>query len=157
MAARVLLVVVLGILFSLPLGVERAAAVVEGPITNTLLDTVTVVSSDTVSPGTIAVERVTCPLGMTATGGGVDVQNRVEVEITSSAPTFSGTKHRLLSQRDGTNRAPEGWQGTVLNRSTQTKKFTVGVICASLSGVKTMVGSNEASVGSFASERSKAA
>jgi hypothetical protein len=155
MIARFLLFFGLGILLGLPVGAAPPAAPASGPITNTLLDTVTVVSSDTVNPGTIAVERVTCPAGMTATGGGVDVKDKLKMEVTSSAPTFSGTQHRLLSQSDGTNRAPVGWQATVLNRSTKAKSFAVGVICATLSGVSTIVGSNEASVGGFASKRVK--
>lgn len=152
MAARILLVLVLGALLGSPLGAQAPAAAAADPLTNTLLDTVTVVRSESIGPSTFDSIHVTCPAGMTATGGGVDVQNRLDMEITASAPAFSGTQHRLLSQRDGTNRAPVGWQGTVLNKSTQAKTFAVGVVCATLSGVSTIVGSNEASAGGFGSE-----
>ena len=155
MVARYFLVIAVGVLFVFPASAKGPTAAASGPITNTLLDTVTVVSSDTVNAGTFAVERVTCPAGMTATGGGVDVEDTLKMDVTSSAPTFSGSQHRLLSQRDGTNRAPVGWQATVLNRSAGVREYSVGVICATLSGVTTMVGSAKATVGSFASERVK--
>ena len=152
MAARILLVFGLGILLSLPVGVAPPAAA-SGPIDNTLLDAVTIVRSEDIGPGTFDSIHLSCPAGMTATGGGVDVQNRVDMEVTASAPTFSGSQHRLISRGDGSNRAPVGWQGTVLNKSTSTKAFAVGVICATLSGVSTVVGSNEVSAGSFSSKK----
>ena len=71
MVARYFLVIAVGVLFVFPASAKGPTAAASGPITNTLLDTVTVVSSDTVNAGTFAVERVTCPAGMTATGGGV--------------------------------------------------------------------------------------
>lgn len=151
--ARLFLILSLGVLFTLPVGVAPPSAAALGPITNTLLDTVTIVRSQNIGPSTIDSIHLSCPTGMTATGGGVDVQNRVTMEVTASAPTFGGLKHRLLSQRDGSNRAPVGWQATVLNKSTEVKSFTVGVICATLSGVSTVVGSNEVSVGSFGSKQ----
>ena len=149
MAARLLLVIGLFGLLVLPIGIYPQAAAASGPITNTLLDTVTIVHSENIGPGVFDAIHVSCPAGMTATGGGVDVQNRVTMEVTSSAPAFGGIQYRLLSQNDGLNRAPVGWQATVLNKSTEAKEFKVGVICATLSGISTIVGSDEVPLGSF--------
>jgi hypothetical protein len=153
MIARFLLVFGLGILLGLPVGATPPTAPASSPITNTLLDTVTVVQSQNLGPSTFDSIHVECPAGMTATGGGVDVESTLTMDVTASAPTFGGTQHRLLFRRDGSNAAPVGWQGSVLNRSAGVRKFTVGVICATLSGARTVVGSSDVLVSGFGSKR----
>ena len=52
------------------------------------------------------------------------------MKMTSSAPTFAVSSHRLLQQPNGTNPAPVGWQVTARNDDTTTMAFKVAVICA---------------------------
>jgi hypothetical protein len=118
-----------------------------------LSDVSTVVGSDTATAGSFGVERVLCPRGKTAIGGGIDLGNVWTMGVTSSGPTFAQNNHRLIFQPDGTNPAPVGWQASARNDDTTTKPFKVAVICAPLSGVSTVVGSDTATAGSFAAER----
>lgn len=53
-----------------------------------------------VLPGSYRSERVTCPSGMTALGGGIDMQNVLTMKVTSSGPTFAVGAHRLIQQPD---------------------------------------------------------
>jgi hypothetical protein len=111
-----------------------------------------VVASDTVAGGTFNVERVLCPAGDIAVGGGIDMDNVLTMRITSSAPTFSNGD-RLISRPNGTNPAPNGWQATALNQTTNPKDFKVAVICAPLTEASTVVSSDTAAAGTFGVER----
>ena len=125
-----------------------------GPsLTASLSSTITVVGSDTVSAGNFGSVRVECPIGMVAIGGGIDPENVLTMKVTSSGPTFDQNNERLIFQPDGANPAPIGWQASARNDGTTTKSFKVAVICAPISSVTTVVGSDTASAGSFGSER----
>jgi len=119
----------------------------------TLSGASTVVGSDTAMPGSHRAERVTCPSGKVAVGGGIDVDNVLTMKLTSSAPTFDLSTHRLIQQPNGANPAPVGWQASARNDGTTSKSIKVAVICAPLSGIRTEVGSDSATVGSFGGER----
>ena len=137
--ARLFLVIGLGILLGLP--------------NSSLSDTVTVVDGDNATAGTFSTERVECPNGMIAVGGGVDLDNLLTMIVTSSGPTFDQNSTRLIFQPDGTNPAPIGWQASARNDGATDLPFKVAVICAPLSGVTTVVGSDTATAGNFATER----
>lgn len=90
----------------------------------------TVVGADTAGAGSFGVERVLCPAGTIALGGGVDMDNVLTMQVTASAPTFDADQARLISQPVGTNPAPIGWQATALNHAGASQGFKVGVICS---------------------------
>lgn len=112
----------------------------------------TVVSSDTAPAGSFGVERVLCPSGFVAIGGGIDMQNVLTMRVTSSAPVFPGGE-RLLTQSDGFQPAPIGWQASALNLAGVPQEFKVAVVCAYLPDVSTVVSSDNAPAGSFGVER----
>jgi len=129
MIIRLFLMIGLGILLGLPVGINTRAVVASETITSSLSDTVTVVGSDTVTAGGFGNERVLCPDGMIAVGGGIDLENVWTMKVTSSGPTFDQNYSRLNYQPDGTNPAPIGWQASARNDDTTTKPFKVAVIC----------------------------
>ena len=153
MAMRFLLLLSLTLLLILTGPADTPAAAPAAPGATDGLYTRTVVASDTASAGTFGVERVLCPAGMVAVGGGVDVENVITMKVTSSAPTFLGDDQRLLHRPDGINAAPIGWQASVLNTAAVTQEFKVAVICAPPTGVSTMVASDIAVADSFGVER----
>jgi hypothetical protein len=159
---RMLIRLVLLLGFILLLGAGRtldappleAAAPMES---EALLGVTTIVVSDTAPAGSFGVERVLCPDGMTAVGGGVDLENVFTMKVSSSAPVFPSDDaqgERLFARPDGTNPAPIGWQATAVNEAATAQGFKVAVICAPLSGVSAMVSSDTAPAGSFGVERS---
>ena len=110
---RIFTVICLGIMLVLP--------------NNSLSETITVVSSNTVLSGYFATEQVTCPTGMSAVGGGIDPFNVLNMKVTASGPTTNGT--RLLSQPDGTGSAPTGWRASIRNDDTRDLSFKVAAVC----------------------------
>ena len=150
------LVLVLGLITLIALAGAAdapAAAPLPSRAGSALVETVTMVGEATAGAGTFGVERVLCPSGMVALGGGVDMDNVLTMNVTSSAPVFDADQARLISQPTGTNPAPVGWQATALNNAGSTQSFKVGVICAPLSNASTVVGADTAGAGSFGVER----
>jgi hypothetical protein len=113
----------------------------------------TMVASDTAPLDSFATERVLCPPGEAAVGGGIDLDNVLTMEGSSSAPSFGGSESRLLLQDDGLHDAPIGWQASALNRAGSSQSFKVAAVCAPLSEVTTMVGSDTANAGGLGVER----
>jgi len=153
MTVRVSSVIGLGIVLGLLAGINTRADVPSATIASSASNPVTVVGSDTAAPGSFGSERVLCPAGTVAVGGGIDLENVLTMKVTASAPTFAQNNSRLIFQPNGTNPAPIGWQATARNDDTVVKSLKVAVICAPLSGVSTVVGSDTVAPGSFGSER----
>lgn len=103
-----------------------------GPMPDTTMilgRTLTVVASAAVSPGAFGVASVNCPSGYEATGGGADVGNVFTNVLTSSGPTYAGS--RLLAQADGQHGQATGWQASMRNdNTTTTYTLKVAVVCA---------------------------
>jgi hypothetical protein len=129
MTIRLLLVVGLGILLVVSAGMNTRANVAAETVTGSLSETVTVVGSDTATAGSFKAERVLCPRGTIAVGGGIDLDNVLTMKVTSSAPTFAQNNSRLIFQPNGTNPAPIGWQASAKNDDATTKSFKAAVIC----------------------------
>ncbi|MBW1635599.1 MAG: hypothetical protein JRJ68_04920 [Deltaproteobacteria bacterium] len=89
----------------------------------------TVVGSNIVTVGSFAAERVECPSGMIAVGGGVDLNNVLTMKVTSSGPTFDQNSTRLIFQPDGINPAPIGWQASARNDGATDQSLKVAAIC----------------------------
>jgi hypothetical protein len=106
----------------------------------------TVVTSQNVNPSAWWFNKVICPAGTVAVGGGVDVQDDTQMIVTSSGPTIAGS--RPLDTPDGSYGAPDGWGGTVRNDSDSVKTFKVGVVCQPLKGITTVISSDTAAAGS---------
>lgn len=97
--------------------------------TTVLGRTVTVVSSATVTAVNFNIVNVTCPTGYEVVGGGVDVSNLLTNVVTSSGPTYGGT--RLNFEADGQQAAASGWQASVRNDSTTASStMKVAAVCA---------------------------
>jgi len=116
---------------------------------------VTVVGSDSASVDSFAAKRVLCPEGTIAVGGGIDLANVFTMSVTSSAPVFDdgGDGERLISKEDGTQPAPIGWQASARNENSADGTLKVAAVCESAPGAVTVVGSDSASIDSFAAER----
>jgi hypothetical protein len=108
---------------------ERASAVCETRLHGlaTQIGPVTVPASDTGS------DRVLCPAGQIAYGGGVDSSDTSSLVVTASAPIFDdGTPNgqRLINRSDGLDSAPIGWFGAARNEDTLVAHtLMIGVIC----------------------------
>jgi hypothetical protein len=107
---------------------ERASAVCETRLQGlaTQISTITVPENDTAS------DRVLCPAGQIAYGGGVDSTDTSSMVVTASAPVFdNGTVNgqRLINRPDGLEAAPIGWFGAVRNEDTLAHTLKIGVIC----------------------------
>lgn len=91
--------------------------------------TLTVVGSGSVTPGNFLIVSVACPTGYEAVGGGVDVGNVLSLVVTSSSPTYAGS--RLLFTADGQRPAATGWLGAARNNdATMAYAMKVAAICA---------------------------
>jgi hypothetical protein len=147
MKGKLLVAIALAILLGWSHGASAPAAAADAVTDSPLISAAslpvpvtTVVASTTVSPLSFTFQPVSCPSGAVALGGGVDVEDRYWIEVTSSGPTFSGI--RLFEQGDGTHSAPDGWQASVYNYSAlHTYSLKVAVICAPVSGVSAIVAS----------------
>ena len=115
----------------------------------------TVVEQATASAASFGVERVLCPEGLVAIGGGVDVNNVLTMQVSSSAPVFPDGPggSRLISQANGAGPAPIGWQASAVNTTASEQSFSVAVICADLPDVSTVVSFSTADAGNFTLER----
>jgi hypothetical protein len=115
----------------------------------------TVVGSGAATIGSFDTERVLCPAGMTASGGGIDLANVLTMSVTSSGPVFDdgGTVQRLISTPNGTQPAPIGWQAAARNESSAQGDLKVAAVCKTAPTVVTVVGSGAATIGSFDSVR----
>jgi hypothetical protein len=154
MAPRLLFVMVLTVLLTLVGAIDTPAAAPEAPFaTTSVVNPVTVVAAGTAPAGSFGVERVLCPAGMIAVGGGIDMDNVLTMQVTSSAPSFPGAQARLIQRPVGANPAPIGWQATALNNAGSSQGFKVAVICAPLAGASTVVAEATAAAGSFGVER----
>ncbi|MEK7862091.1 MAG: hypothetical protein AAB295_02370 [Chloroflexota bacterium] len=91
--------------------------------------TLTVIGSGAVTANNFQMVSVACPTGYEAVGGGVDVGNVLNLVVTSSGPTYGGS--RLLFAADGQRPAATGWLAAVRNNdATTTYAMKVAVICA---------------------------
>jgi hypothetical protein len=152
MATRLLLLTLIGLLLVVPVGSSASDPVASPATGDSLTETVTVVLSETVNPGTFDSRRVLCPLGMVALGGGVDLGNVLNMTVTSSGPTFAPSE-RLVQMPDGDHPAPIGWQASARNNGPTAKTLKVGVICAPLPDVTTVVLSDTVNPGTFDARR----
>lgn len=91
--------------------------------------TSSVVTSASASPGNFQAVRVLCPASAATVGGGVDIGNVFKGEVTSSAPVFTGSNPRTLTQSDGPDQAPTGWQSSGRNDDASAQPVTAAVIC----------------------------
>lgn len=116
------------------------------------LSATTIVGSGTASAGSFGVERVLCPSGMEAVGGGVAPEAITQMEVTSSAPAYGPeqTGDRLLDRDDGSDRpAPLGWQASVLNEDGTPHSFKVAAICVPEPARGALAGSALAALGAL--------
>jgi hypothetical protein len=148
MATRLLLLTLVALLLVVPVGSNASNPVASPATVDSLTETVTVVLSETVAAGSFDAKRVLCPMGMVALGGGVDLGNVLNLVVTSSGPTFAPSQ-RLVQTPDGDNPAPIGWQASARNEGPTAQTLKVGVICAPLPDVTTVVLSETVNPGSF--------
>lgn len=139
-------------LLALPAG--RVAAVTSatpsaGPA-SPIAQLTTVIASSTVNAGTDGAVSVGCPAGMVAISGGVDPANIGTMTVGASAPTFGGMS--MFALADGSYDGPDGWRARVINNDSSAATIKVGVVCASMAGVRAVVGSNSAPAGSHSTE-----
>lgn len=106
-------------------------------ITNAL----TVVRSSSAPNGTNGFAFATCPSGTIAIGGGIDTSNVAFETVSASAPYFSNGQS-LQYQPDGTNPAPIGWLGAIINNTGTTRTVKAGAVCANAYGVSTRIASS---------------
>jgi hypothetical protein len=99
----------------------------------------TVVGSASVSAGSFNADRILCPNGSIAVGGGIDLDNVLTMVVTSSAPTFADNDNRLIFQPDGDNPAPVGWQSSARNNDSNARPLKNAVICAPSSNYGTFL------------------
>lgn len=101
---------------------------------------VTVVEQGSVGVGSAAAERVLCPEGYVALGGGLDPNNVLLMRLTSNAPAFGeANDDRLMLQPNGPGGAPVARQASSRNEDTVAHTFNVGVICATDTSISTVV------------------
>lgn len=108
-----------------------------------------VITSKTIPAGTFGGATVYCPAGMAAVSGGIDVHNVLLMRVTSSGPFYSGTDGRLLSQEDGPNPAPIGWQAYAVNYGSSSAMIKIAVVCSSMTEVSSVVESGTVNAGTF--------
>jgi hypothetical protein len=99
-----------------------------------LTGTSTIVVSDTTSGG-FGQTSLVCPGDAVALGGGIDVDNVASMNVTSSGPTFGGMPPHSITP--GTYGPPGGWWGSA--RSSTDSNFWVGVVCAQMGGIQSVV------------------
>jgi hypothetical protein len=116
------------------------ASIAAGFGTATQAAVVTVVEQGFVGVGSAAAERVLCPDGQVALGGGLDPNNVLLMRLTSSAPAFGDANDdRLMLQPNGPGGAPIAWQASTRNEDTVPHTFNVGAICATDTTLSTVV------------------
>jgi hypothetical protein len=121
------------------------------PVCAPLSGVQTVVSTQNVNPGAFSTHSVSCPAGLIAVGGGVDVESHIWITVTASSPTVGGLNAWNLG--DGTHAAPTGWYGAVSSTSSTLLTYKVAVVCQPLGGVSTVVASKTASGSGWGTQR----
>jgi hypothetical protein len=87
-------------------------------------------------------ERVLCPDGSVALGGGLDPTNVLTMRLTSNAPAFGPENtDRLMNSANGTRPAPTAWQSSARNDETFAQSFKVAAICSTELAAVTQIGS----------------
>jgi hypothetical protein len=83
-----------------------------------------------IAANSFAIATVDCPAGYQAVGGGVDPNGVFFGKVSSSAPTFGGT--RTSSTADGEQGPATGWSGAVTTEGagTGTGVVKVAVVCS---------------------------
>jgi len=109
--------------------------------------TVTIVNRGSVANGASADVYASCPSGMAALSGGVDLENVLTMRVTTLAPTYSGTI--MFNKPDGNNGAPDGWYASARNDSGGTRLVVVGVVCAPVTGVVSVLNTTTIAAGGF--------
>jgi hypothetical protein len=100
------------------------------------------------------VERVLCPEGSVALGGGLDPANVLTMRLTSNAPAFGPENtDRLMNSANGTRPAPTAWQSSARNDEAFAQSFKVGAICSADTTVTTEVASAFVDTGTNATLR----
>jgi hypothetical protein len=100
-----------------------------GPAGNNV--TVTETNTVSVANGTYNVAEVTCPSGDQALGGGVDENNVLTMQVTSSGPLIGGA--RTINIANGQHGSADGWYAAGVNHSGSAAPLTASVICAPIS------------------------
>ena len=94
---------------------------------------VTVTETKTVSVpnASFNLAAVLCPPGDQALGGGVDLNNVLTMQVTSSGPLIGST--RTIGIPNGQHGVANGWQASADNNSGSAAPMTVTAICAPIS------------------------
>ena len=95
-----------------------------------LRGTITVTVTDSVPAGTFSADRADCPAGHQAVGGGVDVNNVLTMQVTSSGPIIDGARTLALAPAPGQHPAATGWQASAVNNTAAAAPMVVSVICS---------------------------
>lgn len=99
-------------------------------------------------------ERVLCPEGSVALGGGLDPANVLTMRLTSNAPAFGpDSPDRLMNSPNGTRPAPTAWQSSARNDEAFAQSFKVGAICSADTTVTTEVAGSFVDTGTNATLR----
>jgi putative cell wall-binding protein len=127
------------------------ATVICAPAGSSIGPETSVVSSASVPAGNFAGNTAICPAGTVATGGGVDLNNVLTMDVSESAPAFGATF--LSSEPDGAAGAADRWIGQARNHTGAALSMKIAVLCAnqtSLSAETSVIGSASAPAHSFA-------
>lgn len=101
--------------------------------------------SDSIDPGgtDFGTERVLCPPGTVAVGGGIESDEYLNVKVTTSAPAFGdGPGDNLFFQTEGTQAAPRAWHVGMRNDEPAaglSHTFKAAVVCSDDTSVGTKV------------------
>lgn len=99
-------------------------------------------------------ERVLCPDGSVALGGGLDPANVLTMRLTSNAPAFGPENaDRLMNSPNGTRPAPTAWQSSARNDEAFAQSFKVAAICSDDTTVTTEVAASFVDTGTSATLR----
>lgn len=114
----------------------------------------TFVGSAVAASASADLERVLCPDGSVALGGGLDPANVLTMRLTSNAPAFGPENtDRLMNSANGTLPAPTAWQSSARNDEAFAQSFKVAAICSADTTVTTEVAAAFVDSGSNATLR----
>ena len=92
--------------------------------------TITVTHSGSITNTQFGDLEADCPSGYQAIAGGVDNNNVLTMQVTSSGPVVGGNRTLSLNGSDGQHAAATGWIGSAVNNSGATAPFVVTAICS---------------------------
>ena len=104
-----------------------------------LAGTVTVIAENALPPATHSNMLATCPAGMFALGGGIDVADGSGVIIVGSEPALANEPIYIAGRAAGVNESARYWLGSARNTGPGTQPFKTAVICAFAAPLPTVV------------------